>query len=516
MGLFLPRRWRSQPQYPVRLSRNPYPTWVLSPSVRIEPVTGKQYVLGATASIVPGPQGYQLKGSGTASGVSFVQYAGPPYAGFFNYNARDFSGNSPDRTGPFYVFFRVYLSETADQVLFGDADSGGNNWWILLRVLTGAWQLDTRGYSCTTSGGTVTTGWHDVEIWSPNGASGYTQYLAVDGVDIGNTVSATPFPASTHAFQMAVGQWGSLVYRNFTGTIPLAFGLNTVPSPGLRQQYRQNPWGELFAPLPARRFFLGAAAGAATHPSTGVLTGAGSTVAGTATHLALHTTTGALTGPGSSVVGAAVHPHTTTGVLTGAGSTVAGTATHGAVHETTGTLTGPGSTVAGSALHPHTTAGVLTGSGSTVAGAAERASPGIHPTTGALVGAGSTVAGTAAHLGLHTTTGALVGPGASVSGTATRLALHTTSGILVAAGATVTGAATRVGAGAVAHDTDGALVGAGSTVSGAAVWYLSGVYGDPQLEKYVNASPDRIGLPPTPEAHLRVGRKPSGKPRRIG
>ena len=256
MGLFLPRRWRSQPQYPVRLSRNPYPTWVLSPSVRIEPVTGKQYVLGATASIVPGPQGYQLKGSGTASGVSFVQYAGPPYAGFFNYNARDFSGNSPDRTGPFYVFFRVYLSETADQVLFGDADSGGNNWWILLRVLTGAWQLDTRGYSCTTSGGTVTTGWHDVEIWSPNGASGYTQYLAVDGVDIGNTVSATPFPASTHAFQMAVGQWGSLVYRNFTGTIPLAFGLNTVPSPGLRQQYRQNPWGELFAPLPARRFFL--------------------------------------------------------------------------------------------------------------------------------------------------------------------------------------------------------------------------------------------------------------------
>jgi len=228
-----------------------------------------------------------------------------------------------------------------------------------------------------------------------------------------------------------------------------------------------NPW-QVFEPIKRAVFFVGAAAGT-THTTTGVLTGPGSTVAGTAAHQ--HATTGALTGPGAAVAGTAAHLtlHTTTGALTGAGSTVTGTAVH--PHTTTGVLTGAGATVTGAAVHPHTTAGALTGAGSAVTGAADHAVPGgVHPTDGVLTGPGSTVAGTAAHLTLHTSAGALTGVGASVNGTATRLALHTTSGILVGPGSTVAGTATHI----ALHATSGALVGPGAIVVGAASHTLPG------------------------------------------
>lgn len=226
----------------------------------------------------------------------------------------------------------------------------------------------------------------------------------------------------------------------------------------------QNPW-QLFESA-RRAVFFAAPAGGTTHTTTGVLTGPGSTVDGTAAHLTLHATTGVLTGAGSTVVGAALHPHTSTGDLVGPGSSIVGAAVH--PHVTTGDLVGTGSTVAGTAVHPHTTTGVLTGAGSEIAGVAEHSTPGAHATDGALTGAGSTVSGTAAHLGLHATTGALVGPGSAINGTAERLALHATDGILVGAGAVVVGAAAHSTSGATAHDTSGSLVGSGSTLAGLA------------------------------------------------
>jgi hypothetical protein len=82
--------------------------------------------------------------------------------------------------------------------------------------------------------------------------------------------------------------------------------------------------------------------------------------------------------------------------------------------------------------------------------------------------------------------------------------LHTTNGILIGAGSAIVGAAAHTTAGAVSHVTDGALVGPGSTISGTALWYLSGVYGDPQLQKTVI------------DSRTRIGNNPVGKPRRIG
>lgn len=113
-----------------------------------------------------------------------------------------------------------------------------------------------------------------------------------------------------------------------------------------------------------------------THPTTGALTGASSTVVGSAAHKAKHTTTGALTGAGSTVVGSAARTrrHATTGALTGAGSTVVGTARRMRAHANTGALAGPGATVAGVAARTrlHASTGALAAGGSAVSGSADR------------------------------------------------------------------------------------------------------------------------------------------------
>jgi hypothetical protein len=184
-------------------------------------------------------------------------------------------------------------------------------------------------------------------------------------------------------------------------------------------QLKVNPW-QIFK-APPKYMFVAPSTGAATHTTTGSLTGQGSTVSGTATHKTRHTTSGALTGPGSSIAGVAKHPHVSSGVLTGQGASVVGTATH-------------------------------------------IPQAGTHTTSGALTGSGSTVSGTSVHKVLHTTSGSLVGPGAAVVGTASNYTVHTTSGVLNAGNAIIVGTASR---GTFAtHATSGNLTGQGATVSG--------------------------------------------------
>ncbi len=165
--------------------------------------------------------------------------------------------------------------------------------------------------------------------------------------------------------------------------------------------------------------------------------------------------------------------HPTSGTLTGPGSTVTGTASRtspSVTHATTGTLTGAGSTLDGTAARTrvHATSGTLTGAGSTLAGTADRQDAPLnvtHDTSGVLTGAGSTLAGTASSATTRTTTGVLTGQGSTVTGTAARFRAMSTSGTLVGAGSTVTGTAARVGL-PVTHATTGILVGSGSIVAG--------------------------------------------------
>lgn len=113
--------------------------------------------------------------------------------------------------------------------------------------------------------------------------------------------------------------------------------------------------------------------------------------------------------------------HATSGVLTGPGSTVTGSAARTRVHATSGVLTGPGAVVDGSA--------------------ARSGEPVEHATSGALAGPGAVIAGSAARTRVHASAGVLVGPGAVIEGSASRTRVHATTGELVGAGAVMTGTA---------------------------------------------------------------------------
>lgn len=230
-------------------------------------------------------------------------------------------------------------------------------------------------------------------------------------------------------------------------------------------------WG-LQASLPVGHTYAAAApriATVASHDATGVLTGPGSTIVGTAVYNAVHPTSGALTGPGSTIVGSAARTreHTTTGVLTGTGSTIVGVAVFNAAHATSGALTGAGSTIVGPAARTreHATTGVLTGPGSTVVGAAVYNAK--HATSGTLTGPGSTVVGSAARFRAFAATGVLVGPGSAIAGSAdhaSSITSHATSGALFGQSSTITTAAARTRE----HVASGILIGSAAFIDGSA------------------------------------------------
>ena len=198
--------------------------------------------------------------------------------------------------------------------------------------------------------------------------------------------------------------FGALLRINASNYFPgKVFGGVVVPramSDAEASAYSANLW-QLFAP---RSIWVPVSAGgAATHDTTGALTGAGSTVAGSAAHIAIHGTSGALAGPGSSIAGASARTraHPTSGALTGPGSAIAGTAAHvvpGGTHDTTGALTGPGASIAGTAAHiaKHSTSGALAGQGAAVSGTAARVAAAVtHDTSGVLTGPGAVISGQA-------------------------------------------------------------------------------------------------------------------------
>ena len=215
---------------------------------------------------------------------------------------------------------------------------------------------------------------------------------------------------------------------------------------------------------------VGSAAHVATHTTTGVLAGLVAVIAGAATRFGAHATTGVLTGQGSTIVGSAAHKakHTTTGVLTGQGSTIVGAARRFITHVASGVLTGQGSTIVGAAKRfiTHVTSGVLTGQGSVIVGAASRTSvSNTHVTSGALVGQSSSIVGSAAHKAKHTTTGVLTGQSAIIAGSAAHKLKHVTTGALIGQLSVVVGSSVHK----VKHVTTGALIGFGAIITGVAV-----------------------------------------------
>ena len=257
MGLFLPRRFNSQPSFPARLRRNPYPTFVFCPSFRVEPVTGDLLKPGSSATFGPGLYGVELKGSGAAG--SFVELASPyTTANFMNYMSRDFSATY-DPTLPWYVFFRVYISVTGTSQQFLSDGNANFQYDVNFYNRLGNWRLETANGATTTvaGAGSVTLGWHTAEIWSTGGATGYTQFLSIDGGNAFSTVNPNPLVRLTDPNKLHIAGSGiaSPNFNPFRGTLPLVFGLNFIPSAAQRARYRQNPWGELFVPEDAPNFY---------------------------------------------------------------------------------------------------------------------------------------------------------------------------------------------------------------------------------------------------------------------
>lgn len=285
--------------------------------------------------------------------------------------------------------------------------------------------------------------------------------LAMDNWYTGD--SGTPGPPPNESGWTSLG---THEYNNIAGR------LRSANSPGASTTTATAQTGSGGAYSAMAEISIIATAGGTTHATSGVLTGQGSAIAGSAARTRAHASSGALSGQGSSIVGSAARTraHSTSGALTGQGSSVAGSAARTREHPSTGALVGGGSNIAGSAsrTREHPSSGSLVGQGSSVTGSADRQSAAnVHDTSGVLTGSGSALSGSANRIPNHSTSGALVGQGSTVSGTAARFRAFSSSGALTGQGSSIAGSAARV-AGPVSHATTGVLVGSGSQINGSA------------------------------------------------
>ena len=313
-----------------------------------------------------------------------------------------FTGRGPYFTGSFRLSFAFTVLGTVNNggtIFRANATGGTNNNQIDIYTLTGgilrADFYGSTGFPSvatadTASGAIVAGGTYIVTI-AYDRAANVSQWF-VNGAPSGS--ASTTVARNSEASTVTVGGASA----GAAGNIDLNFvGVESVQN-GMPQD---NLWGRFYT---SRSIWVPVSAGgAATHDTTGALTGAGSTVAGSAAHIAIHGTSGALAGPGSSIAGASARTraHPTSGALTGPGSAIAGTAAHvvpGGTHDTTGALTGPGASIAGTAAHiaKHSTSGALAGQGAAVSGTAARVAAAVtHDTSGVLTGPGAVISGQA-------------------------------------------------------------------------------------------------------------------------
>ena len=228
---------------------------------------------------------------------------------------------------------------------------------------------------------------------------GNERELFVDAVSSASSSSAITFLNAAYGYAgssfLAGNQRRVGIYCGYVWTRRLT--LSEIKS------LTDNPW-QIFRPQ--RLFVPVQVSGAVTHDTTGVLTGPGSTVTGTAARTRQHLTTGVLTGPGSLLSGAAARfrAFDTTGTLTGQDSILSGVAARFRAFNTVGVLTGPGS--------------VITGDAAVIRAAV------THATTGVLIGPGALLDGVAKHISLDpdpsdVREGVQYGPGGIYTGTLT-------------------------------------------------------------------------------------------------
>jgi len=412
----------TQPQYPVGIDRNnPDANGVTS---FLYPVGSGLHdacglLKGANTDIASGvfPGGRILEFNGTSSSVNFGDVESVNFAGAYS----------------ICILFRPdAMGGTRREMLLGKDKDTGRQFTIEINPNgtdnTGNGDVGSFGHTRFVSGSTYYQKYSAASVlengkyyWlvigSTDGSSDIVAYLNGEPITLyAGSGSTTGLMQNTTTSLYA----GRRDYPGFADYFDGAIGaisiINQAPSLKIANKFYRETYSLL---LPqSRNIYLPSAGGAATHATSGTLTGQASSIAGTSAHIAKHATSGALTGQGSTIAGTATRyrQHATSGALTGAGSSVAGVSVHNIPHATSGALAGSGASVSGSADHAvegaHATSGALTGPGAAVSGAAARLT--AHAASGILIGGGAALAGTAAVVRMHATTGALIGPGAAL------------------------------------------------------------------------------------------------------
>lgn len=383
------RIWTSQPQYPTELDKS-------NPLLR-----------GLIAA-------YDQNGIELLTGTPPTSITAPPTSTSFGMG-RLFAGGSEVMQGKELLvtvnnyttitFFRADFASTSGvrQGIFDTqvAGAAGNRLRLIWLDATSGFYIDTNGGYAYTAKPTFASG-DQLAIAFTKGTGTLTGALYANGVALATTQAAfsTDTGVPTTAAPMYLGDDVEFTSgKRLNGAMLLHLHFSRVLSASEIRSVSANPW-QIFAPQ-RRNNYIGVTS-ATTHGCTGVLAGAGATIAGVAEHKVKHSSSGALAGAGATIAGVAVRKakHICTAVIAGIGAEVAGVANR-------------------------------------VGGAT------THSSSGALGGTGATVAGVAQHYPKHVCTGALAGAGATVAGVARHVAHHVASGVLAGAGAVIVGAASR-------------------------------------------------------------------------
>jgi hypothetical protein len=260
MGLFLPQRWRRQPQYPVGVNwGNP-----LTRDLSLLVLPGVSGAANQVSNIIPTPSGYSALA--TENGMASVMSAGTSN-GLSYGNVKKVI---PDASSTYTLLaFAKPGSGDGRCSLVGQSDASGGS--FPQYTLDANIRFDTAAVAgqfalVEYSGGILSSAdstaaaidgkWHIFAGVRNGAASANKMYL--DGVDVTNTTSGGSSTHTATEYVIVGGMFG----QSFAAVFPIALAAvwSRSVTASEHAELAANIW-QLFAPLPARRYF-GPTAGA--------------------------------------------------------------------------------------------------------------------------------------------------------------------------------------------------------------------------------------------------------------
>lgn len=204
--------------------------------------SGQLGAVESGASIVPSPYGMALR---SGSGPAGLKPAGVTDASSFM------------SVSEYTIMMLVRINSLGTlRVFCGDYNAaGGSNSLYFYQDVTNVWaigHITTQPQPIPSNGGTVTIGWHWIELVFRQGVS-ITSY--VDGAVINTDVSSAILVPRRGGTDYRIGRAGAATTWPFDGDIAFHGCWNRMLSPAERASVRANPW-QLFTPLEVPAFNL--------------------------------------------------------------------------------------------------------------------------------------------------------------------------------------------------------------------------------------------------------------------